>query len=129
MATVQLRTDDITGETLPDDTPTTRLYIEDPRGDVSVEIDLSDTSFKSFIAGESKFALSKILANARPVTVPQKKTLGTNATETSKARAWAISHRPDLNVSPNGRVANDVIVAYRAYLDNAPVEDNSAPTE
>ena len=113
MATISLRTDDITGETLPEDTPTTRLYIEDARGDVSIEIDLSDASFKAL-----QKAVDKIVSKGRPITVPQSGKLATSGTEAADARAWAIAHRPDLNVKEKGAVPKAAIVAYRAYLEN-----------
>ena len=124
MATISLRTDDITGETLPEDTPTTRLYIEDPRGDVSIEIDLSDASFKAL-----QKAVDKIVSKGRPITVPQSGKLGGNATEAADARQWAITHRPDLNVKEKGAVPKAAIVAYRAHLDNLPDEENAGTTE
>lgn len=123
MATVQLTTDDMTGETLPQGTPTTRIYVEDPRGDVSVEIDLSDTSFKGL-----QKALDKILAKARPITPPTPKKVGDNATEAALARAWAIAERPDLDVKERGQVPKAVIVAYRAHLDNSEAEQSDSDT-
>lgn len=120
MATIQLRTDDLNGESLPDTTPTTRLYVEDPRGDLSIEIDLSDTSFKGL-----QKALDKFIAKSRPVTAPTKgkgKKLGeAGASESEKARHWAIAHGMD--VKDKGRVPVAAIVAYRAYLDNTSDED------
>jgi hypothetical protein len=113
MATVSLTTDDLTGEPLPEGTPTTRITIDDPRGPISVEVDLSDTSFKGL-----QKALDKILSKARPVTTPRTGTLGADATEARAARAWAIAERPDLKVSERGAVPKAAIVAYRAHLDN-----------
>jgi len=122
MATISLRTDDITGETLPEDTPTTRLYIEDPRGDVSIEIDLSDASFKAL-----QKAVDKIVSKGRPITVPQSKSPAGASTEAADARAWAIAHRPDLNVKEKGAVPKAAIVAYREHL--AGLDENGNPTE
>jgi len=119
MATISLRTDDITGETLPEETPTTRIYIEDPRGDVSIEIDLSDASFKKL-----QTAVDKIVSKGRPITATQTGKLGGNATEAADARAWAIAHRPDLNVKEKGAVPKAAIVAYRAHLDNREQEQS-----
>lgn len=113
MATVSLTTDDLTGETLPEGTPTTRITIDDPRGPISVEIDLSDTSFKGL-----QKALDKILSKARIVTPPRAGTLGADATEAAEARKWALAFRPELNVKERGAVPKAAIVAYRAYLDN-----------
>lgn len=124
MATIQLRTDDLNGETLPEDTPTTRLYLEDPRGDLSIEIDLSDTSFKAL-----QKALDKIVAKGRPILPDPSKKLGGNATEAAEARAWAIAHRPDLHVKEKGAVPKAAIVAYRAYLDNTDEQPDGPSTE
>lgn len=121
MATIQLRTDDLTGETLPEDTPTTRLFIEDPRGDVSIEIDLSDASFKAL-----QKAVDKIVSKGRPVEAPAPKKVGDDATEAANARAWAIAERPDLNVKERGAVPKHAIVAYRAHLANT---EQDAPAE
>jgi len=116
-----VRTCDLTGENLPEDTPTTRIFIEDARNDVSVELDLSDAAFKGFLSGESKYALSKVLAASRPYVDPptptkaKTKPSGTN-TEGRDAREWAHTHRPDLNVSDRGQVPNRVLKAYREHL-------------
>jgi hypothetical protein len=122
MATIQLRTDDITGETLPEDTPTTRLYIEDPRGDVSIEIDLSDASFKAL-----QKAVDKIVSKGRPITGSKLPNDGKAAVEATRARAWAIAHRPDLKVKEKGAVPKAAIVAYREHL--AGLDENGNPTE
>jgi hypothetical protein len=106
-------TDDLTGDTLPEGTPTTRIFVDDPRGNVSVEIDLSDTSFKGL-----QKALDKILAKARPYTPTQKAKATGAATEAAEARAWAMAHRPDLNVKDRGQVPTVALEAYREYLKN-----------
>ena len=124
MATISLRTDDITGETLPEDTPTTRLYIEDARGDVSIEIDLSDESFKKL-----QKAVAIFTKDGRPITATQSGKLATSGTEAADARAWAIAHRPDLNVKEKGAVPKAAIVAYRAHLDNLSDDENAGSTE
>jgi len=124
MATIQLRTDDMSGEQLPDDTPTTRIYVERPDGDVSIEIDLSDTSFKALMK-----ALDKYITKGRPITLPQTAKLGGNATEAAEARAWAIAHRPDLNVKEKGAVPKAAIVAYRAHLANLPDDNDNVEPE
>lgn len=120
MATIQLRTDDLTGDTLPEDTPTTRLFIEDPRGDVSIEIDLSDASFKAL-----QKAVDKIVSKGRPVEAPAPKKVGDDATEAAAARAWAIAERPDLNVKERGAVPKHAVVAYRAHLANTDQEQDT----
>jgi hypothetical protein len=119
MATQTVRTDDLTGETLPEDTPTTRIFVEDPRGDVSVEIDLSDTSFKGL-----QKALDKILAKARPYTPPTPKRPSADATEVADARKWAMASRPDLNVKDKGALPLKALEAYREHL--AKVADGTA---
>lgn len=123
MATISLRTDDITGETLPEDTPTTRIFLEDERGDVSIEIDLSDTNFKAL-----QKALSKYVDKARPVPalLPPEKTKGTS--EAAAARAWALANRPDLKVSERGAVAKAVLEAYREHLAHSAETNTDAPT-
>lgn len=113
MASITLRTDDLTGETLPDGTPTTTITVDDPRGPISVEVDLSDTSFKGL-----QKALDKIVAKSRPVTPSRTGTLGADATEARAARAWAIAERPDLKVNERGAVPKAAIVAYRAHVAN-----------
>ena len=115
MATITQRTDDITGDILPEETPTTRIYVEDPRGDVSVEIDLSEVSFKGL-----EKALSKYTAKARPITPAQSKSGSTDATEAAAARAWGLAH-PDLlpdgvKANERGKVSGAVIDAYRAFI-------------
>lgn len=119
MATQTVRTDDLTGESLPDDTPTTRIFVEDPRGDVSVEIDLSDTSFKGL-----QKALDKVLSKARPTTVVTRTKSPTDATEAAEARKWAMAERPDLKVKDKGAVPHKALEAYREHL--AKVADGSA---
>lgn len=121
MATISLRTDDLTGDTLPEDTPTTTITIDDPRGPIAVEVDLSDQSFKGL-----QKALDKIVSKARPITPPPTRKVGDDATEAAAARAWAIAERPDLNVKERGAVPKHAIVAYRAHLANT---DQDTPAE
>ena len=121
MATIQLRTDDITGETLPDETPTTRITVNDPRVDISIEIDLSDDSAKKLVA-----ALKRYTDKGREIAPPAPARLGADATESAAARAWAIAERPDLNVKERGAVPKAAIVAYRAHLANTDQEETPA---
>lgn len=114
MAQITTNVDDLTGETLPADNPTTRLFIEDERGDVSIEIDLSDTSFKAL-----QKVLTKYVEKGRPYVSPldRKRSTGTtDASEAKLARAWAIAERPDLNVKERGAVPQAAIEAYRDHL-------------
>ena len=124
MATIQLRTDDLTGDALPEDTPTTRIYVEDARGDVSVEIDLSDTSFKAL-----QRALDKYVSKARPITHPQSKTVATDATEAAEARKWAIATNLQPPVSERGAVPKRAIDAYRAFLASGQPDGPSTEQE
>ena len=121
MATITTRQDDMNGETLPDNTPTTQITINDPRWTAEVgatfELDLSDTSFKAL-----QKALDKIVAKARPSSPPPARKLGDDPTEAARARAWAIAERPDLNVKEKGAVPKAAIVAFRAQFDNQPEE-------
>lgn len=124
MATISLRTDDITGDTLPEDTPTTTITVQDPRGPITVEIDLSDDSYKGLLS-----ALKKYVTKGREVATPAPRSiLGADATEAAAARAWAIAERPDLNVKERGAVPKHAIVAYRAHLANTE-QDAPATTE
>lgn len=122
MATIQLRTDDLNGETLPEDTPTTRIYVEDGREHVSIEIDLSDDSFKTLLK-----ALNKYASKGRPI-LPEKKAKpsGTN-TEAAMARAWALT-QPDIQVSERGAVPNRVLEAYREFLTSNGTEQPDGPS-
>lgn len=123
MAQITLNTDDLTGETLPDGTPTTTILINDERNTIAVEIDLSDASFKKLYDAVQKFA-----SKGRAITPPQKRTAATGSTEAADARAWALAHRPDLNVKERGAVPTAVLVAYRAHLEGQTLS-NSNPSE
>jgi hypothetical protein len=121
MATVTSRLDDMNGETLPEDTPTTTIRVNDPRGDVSVELDLSDTSFKAL-----QRALDKFVSKARPLTFPEEAKPSTDATEAAEARKWAIATNLQPPVSERGAVPKRAIDAYRAFL--ATGEQPDGPT-
>lgn len=115
MATITLNTDDLTGETLPDDTPRTRLTLDDPRGPISVEWDLSDTSFKKVYDTVQKFA-----QKGRAVTPPAARKSVT-ADDTARqfaadARAWAIATNLQPPVNERGAVPQRALDAYREHL-------------
>lgn len=111
MATIQLTTDDLTGETLPEGNPTTRIVIDDPRALTAIEIDLSDDSVKALLK-----ALSKYTSKGRELVMPEPKKATTPNTEAAKARAWAQSHRPDLQVADKGAVPTAALEAYREHV-------------
>jgi hypothetical protein len=114
MATISLKRDDLTGDDLPNDHESTLLFIEDPRGDVSIKIDLSDTNFKKLVK-----ALQPFVDKGEPYTpVTRMKAASTTSTpsEASQARAWAMAHRPDLNVKDRGKVPEEALKAYRDHL-------------
>lgn len=125
MATITLSTDDLTGETLPDGTPTTTIVISDPRLTISIELDLSDASVKAL-----EKALSKFTAKGREYTPAKSASASTDREEATAARAWAIAARPDLKVSERGAVPTRAIEAYRAFLDesNEPAGGPNDPT-
>lgn len=122
MASIILRTDDITGETLPDGNPTTTVTLTDERESWTFEIDLSDDSFKGLVK-----ALGKYSAKGRTVTPtsPNSEKDSAAAEEAKEARAWAIANRPDLNVSERGAVPKRAIVAYRAHLEGQTISSTT----
>jgi len=113
MATHTIRTDDITGENLPDDTPTTTLRINDPRGDVSVALDLSDTTFKALLK-----AVDKYVNKGAPITAAKvASTTDADARQfAAAARAWAIATNLQPPVSERGAVPQRALDAYREHL-------------
>ena len=111
MASITLRTDDITGETLPDDTPTTTLRINDPRGDVSVALDLSDTSFKALLKAAQKY-----IDKGAPITTSKVTTDETARQFAQEARQWAIATNLQPPVSERGAVPQRALDAYREHL-------------
>lgn len=112
MASITLRTDDINGETLPDDTPQTTLRINDPRGDVSVRLDLSDTSFKALLKAVQKYA-----DKGAPITTLSKTTTDETARQFAQdARQWAIASNLQPPVSERGAVPQRALDAYREHL-------------
>ena len=113
MATITSRLDDLNGEILPEDTPTTTIRVNDPRGDVSVALDLSDTSFKQL-----QKALEKFVSKGRPIaTTLSKSTTDADARQfAAAARAWAIATNLQPPVSDRGAVPQRALDAYREHL-------------
>lgn len=115
MAQITQSLDDLTGEVLPQDTPTTTIRINDPRGDVSVALDLSDTSFKSLVK-----ALEKFVSKGRPIATASAM-VKTTTNETARrfaqeARQWAIATNLQPPVSDKGAVPQRALDAYREHL-------------
>lgn len=115
MATVTNKIDDLTGDTLPHDHESTLIFVEDPRGDISIKTDLSDTNFKKLLK-----AVQPFVDKGEPYTpIARMKAASAKAdapTESSLARAWAMTHRPDLNVKDRGKVPEAALEAYRDHL-------------
>lgn len=112
MATHTYVADDLTGETLPEDTPSTTLRINDPRGDVAVRLDLSDTSFKGLLK-----AIQKYVDKGSPIaTLSQKVTDDTDRQFAQRARQWAIATNLQPTVSERGAVPQRALDAYREHL-------------
>lgn len=123
MATVQLTTDDVTGETLTEGTPTTTVTISDPRNEYPpFEIDLSDTSLKALVKAVEKYRLK-----GREVTRPSLRKSITDDDAARKfaqeARAWAIAHNVQPTVSDRGAVPQRALDAYREHLARQDAED------
>lgn len=109
-------TDDVTGETLPEGTPTTRVTITDPRNEYPpFEIDLSDTSLKALLKAVEKYRLK-----GREVTRPSlRKSLTDDDADrefAKAARQWAIVHNVQPTVSDRGAVPQRALDAYREHL-------------
>lgn len=112
MATHTVRTDDISGENIPEDTPTTTLRINDPRGDIGVSLDLSDTSFKALLKAVQKYADKGAHLSAGKVTTDD------SARQFARdARLWAIATNLKPPVSERGAVPQHALEAYREHLD------------
>ena len=119
MASITIRTDDLTGENLPEDTPTTTIRINDPRWTeltdlpAGVSMDLSDTSVKTLIKALEKFA-----RKGTPITATSiKSTTDEDARKFAKdARTWAIITGLQPPVSDRGAVPQRALDAYREHL-------------
>lgn len=124
MAKSIVLTDDVTGETLTEGTPTTTVTISDPRNEYPpFEIDLSDTSLKALLKSVEKYRLK-----GRAVT--ERQSLRKSITDddaarkfAQEARAWAIAHNVQPTVSDRGAVPQRALDAYREHLARQDVED------
>jgi hypothetical protein len=127
MAKITQSLDDMSGDVLPEGTPTTTVTITDPRnGNPPFEIDLSDDSLKALLKAVERFRVK-----GREVTPPTVRNSATDAQEAREARAWAMAHRPDLKVAAQGAVPKRAIDAYRDHLSGAAEqhEENAGSTE
>jgi hypothetical protein len=122
MAKITQSLDDITGDVLPNGTPTTLVSISDPRNEYPpFEIDLSDYSVKALLKAVEKYRKA-----GREVAAPTtRSTSATDAEEAKAARAWAISTNLQPPVSERGAVPQRAIDAYREFL--AADDGNAAP--
>lgn len=118
MAKVQLTTDDMTGDTLPDGTPTTTVTIDDPRNEhPPFEIDLSDDSLKGLLKAIEKYRVKGTAVQPRSLRDaitgdPEAKRFA------AEARQWALAQPASagLKVSPVGKVSQAVLDAYSDHL-------------
>lgn len=123
MAKITQSLDDVTGDVLPQGTPTTLVSITDPRNEFPpFEIDLSDDSFKKLLS-----AVEKYRKVGREVTAPTtRNTSATDAEEAKAARSWAIASGLQPPVSERGAVPQRAIDAYRAFLAQGGNESDTA---
>jgi hypothetical protein len=120
MAKITQSLDDMSGDVLPEGTPTTTVTITDPRNsNPPFEIDLSDDSLKALLKAVERFRVK-----GREVTPPTVRNSATDAQEAREARAWAMAHRPDLKVAAQGAVPKRAIDAYRDHLSNREAEQS-----
>jgi hypothetical protein len=127
MAQITTTLDDLTGESLPEDTPTTRVTIQDPRNpNPAFEIDLSDDSLKGLLK-----AIEKYRVKGREVTPPSLRESITQDKEAREfaaaARQWAIASNLQPPVAERGAVPQRALDAYREHLAQAgpaPVDTN-----
>lgn len=112
MATSVLIKDDLTGDVIPEEIPPTRIYVEDSRENVSIELDLTDVNLKDLIHK----ALAKYVKAGRPIAATTAERKSNDPSEAAKARAWALAQPAEagLKVAERGMVSKAVIEAYRA---------------
>jgi Lsr2 protein len=122
MASITTTLDDMTGDALPADTPTTLVTIRDPRNpNAAFEIDLSDDSFKGLLKAVEKFRVKG--RDYTPPTLRQSITGDSEAREfAAKARQWAIATNLQPPVSDRGAVPQRALDAYREHLANSEQE-------
>jgi hypothetical protein len=120
MAKITQSLDDMSGDVLPEGTPTTTVTITDPRNsNPPFEIDLSDDSLKALLKAVERFRVK-----GREVTPPTVRNSATDAQEAKLARAWAMTYAPELKVAPQGAVPKRAIDAYRDHLSNREAEQS-----
>jgi hypothetical protein len=112
MAKITQSLDDMTGDVLPEGTPTTTVTITDPRNpNLPFEIDLSDDSFKALTK-----ALERFRVKGRDVSPNLPRSSSADAEEAKAARSWAIASGLQPPVSERGAVPQRAIDAYREFL-------------
>jgi hypothetical protein len=117
MAKITQSLDDMSGDVLPEGTPTTTVTITDPRnGNPPFEIDLSDDSLKALLKAVERFRVKGRALD--PAARNSVRNSAADATEAREARAWAMAHRPELKVASQGAVPKRAIDAYRVHLKN-----------
>jgi hypothetical protein len=123
MAKITQSLDDMSGDVLPEGTPTTTVTITDPRnGNPPFEIDLSDDSLKKLLAAVERFRVKGRALD--PAARNSARNSATDAQEAKLARVWAMAHRPDLKVASQGAVPKRAIDAYRDHLSNREAEQS-----
>jgi hypothetical protein len=107
MATRTLRVDDLDNTVeLPQDNPTTRLSLVDPREGFTITIDLSDTNFKSLVKALEKFR------KAGTEVTHKTPNSTSNASENAEIRSWALANGHEVN--ERGALPRKVKEAYAA---------------
>ena len=116
MAKITQSLDDLTGDVLPDGTPTTTVTISDPRNEhPPFEIDLSDDSLKALLKAVDKYRVKG--REVHPPTLRESVTADKEAREfAAAARQWAILSNLQPAVSERGAVPQRALDAYREHL-------------
>jgi len=126
MAQITTTLDDLTGDALPADTPTTRVTIDDPRNPNAprFEIDLSDDSFKGLLKAVEKYRVKG--REYHPPTLRQSITGDSEARQfAADARQWAIATNLQPPVASVGAVPQRALDAYREHLANREQEQSA----
>lgn len=132
MAQITNTIDDLTGESLPVDTPTTTVRINDPRwADLtglpgSFSLDLSDASFKRLLKALELFA-----KKATPLTTSTTRTTTDEDARrfAAAARQWAIATNLQPSVSERGAVPQRALDAYREHLKHEAEQGRGGPND
>jgi hypothetical protein len=123
MAKITQSLDDMSGDVLPEGTPTTTVTITDPRNsNPPFEIDLSDDSLKALLKAVERFRVKGRALD--PAARNSARNSATDAQEAKLARAWAMTYAPELKVAPQGAVPKRAIDAYRDHLSNREAEQS-----